>query len=102
MPACSASWISTPPTPPLAPNTRIVCPAETLAARCSICHAVTPLTVTASTRSGSSPSGTTTLSRASTTACPVQAPVLVMVATRAPTRSAAVLSPVAMTLPTRS
>ena len=48
-----ASWASVDPTPPFAPCTRTTCPGRTAAVRCSICHAVMPLTTRVSTSAAS-------------------------------------------------
>ncbi|GHI09658.1 hypothetical protein Scel_79790 [Streptomyces cellostaticus] len=66
-PAARASWTRTVPTPPFAPWTRTVPPLRTRALRCSICHAVIPLTTSVSASAAPIPAGTSTASAASRT-----------------------------------
>ncbi|WP_353050967.1 hypothetical protein [Actinoplanes sp. NBRC 101535] len=102
IPACRASCTSVEPTPPLAPSTTIVPPRRTSAVRCSICQAVTPLTTSVSTATGSSPSGTGIRSAASTSRWLAQPPTLVIAAYRRPVMPGSTPSPVAVTVPTMS
>ena len=80
----------------------MVPPARTLAMRCSICQAVTPLTTTVSAAAASTPSGTGTRSAASTSRWLAHPPTLVTAANRRPVSAGSTPGPVAVTVPTTS
>ncbi|MEU0236138.1 hypothetical protein ABZ234_00455 [Nocardiopsis sp. NPDC006198] len=70
--------------------------------RCSICHAVMPLTSSVSTAAGSASSGTGTRSRASRCRWLVQAPVFVTAANLPPRSAGSTPGPTSVTVPTTS